>query len=58
MYRVCMPVTNPVETEAQHEWRENAPWRLVGLCFMLSSVIVTTLLYVHLARAVIAAFSS
>lgn len=57
MYRVFMPVPDPVEAEYLREWQANAPWRLAGMAFMLSSAIATTLLYIYLGKMALSAFA-
>jgi hypothetical protein len=57
MYRVYMPLPDPLETEHLREWSANAPWRLAGMAVMLASCIATTSLYIYLAKMAFAAFS-
>ncbi|WP_171049056.1 hypothetical protein [Rhizobium sp. MHM7A] len=57
MHRVYMPLPDTNEAEYLREWHANAPWRLAGMTFMMSSAVATSLLYIYLAKVTLSAFS-
>ncbi len=57
MYRVYMPLPDPIEAEYLRRWNAEAPWRLAGMAIMLTCAVTTSVLYYHLACLAIASFA-
>jgi hypothetical protein len=57
MYRVYMPLPDPVEAEYLRRWNADAPWRMAGFAILLACAVTTSTLYYQLAKMAVSAFS-